>query len=299
MVHIGDMLAVIIRPIKQEPTQMSDDKTPGHIDRLLKIMNQLRDPDTGCPWDLEQDFSTIVPYTIEEAYEVADAIERQNLDDLKDELGDLLLQVVFHSQMASEIKAFEFGDVVTSICDKMVRRHPHVFYDDTVKPGMKDAASVKGSWEQIKALERADASDHVEGSSNVFLNVPTALPGLTRAVKLQKRAANVGFDWPDVAPVFDKVTEETNELREAVNEGDRDQIMEEFGDLLFSVANLARHLEIDPERALRGANAKFVRRFEAVEIKLTEQGATLEQSDLAGMEAMWNEVKRDESDEDK
>ena len=271
------------------------------ISRLVEIMARLRDPVAGCPWDLQQSFATIAPCTIEEAYEVADAIERGDRLDLRDELGDLLLQVVYHSQLAAEEGAFELGDVVLAITKKMIRRHPHVFGDEKVGT----SADAMASWARIKADEKAERAAErgpTLGSApaSILADVPAALPALTRAIKLQNKAAAVGFDWPSLTPVFDKMREELAELEEitltAAHSGQRDQarVEEEFGDLLFVMANVARHLELDPEAALRGANAKFTRRFGEVEAKLAAAGKTPAQSDLAEMDAFWDEAKREE-----
>ncbi len=256
---------------------------------LLAVMAALRTPGTGCPWDLEQTFKTIAPYTIEEAYEVADAIERQEMHDLKEELGDLLLQVVYHARMAEEQGAFAFADVADGITRKMIRRHPHVFGSAAERA----AGAAPGFWERIKDAEKAvQPPQHGE---SVLADVPAGLPGLTRAVKLQHKAAKVGFDWPSLAPVFDKLKEELVELEDAVADGKeagaQPKIEEEFGDLLFVVANVARHLKIDPESALRGANQKFIRRFSAVERKLAEFGRSPAQSTLAEMDRLWDEAK--------
>ncbi|WP_146587994.1 nucleoside triphosphate pyrophosphohydrolase [Puniceibacterium confluentis] len=262
---------------------MSDDlihDPNGGMPRLLAIMARLRDPETGCPWDIEQDFASIAPYTIEEAYEVADAIERQAWDDLKGELGDLLLQSVYHTQIASESGLFTFEDVARTISDKMVARHPHVFGDETRD---KTAQQQTADWERIKAEERAKNRD-----SGVLDGVAHGLPALMRAVKLQKRAARVGFDWPSTDEVIDKIVEEAQELREAT---DAAHAREEFGDLLFVMANLARHLDIDPEEALRGANAKFTRRFRFIEARLAARGRAPTDSDLAEMDALWDAAK--------
>lgn len=250
---------------------------PRRIETLRAIMKALRRPVTGCPWDLEQTYATIAPYTIEEAYEVADAIGRGSRADLCEELGDLLLQTVYHAQMAEEEKAFSFDDVVEAICRKMVRRHPHVFGDEQAR----SAKLAKGVWEEMKARERKD------GKSGVLDGVPVALPGLTRAVKLQAKAAKVGFDWPAVDNVYDKIAEEVAELRAAPPASKA----EEFGDLLFAMANVARHLGIDPEAALRDANAKFERRFRHIEERLAEHGKAPAQSDLTEMDALWDEAK--------
>jgi MazG family protein len=250
---------------------------PRRIETLRAIMKALRTPATGCPWDLEQNFATIAPYTIEEAYEVADAIARGSPADLCEELGDLLLQTVYHAQMAEEEKTFSFDDVVEAICRKMIRRHPHVFGDERAR----SAKLAKGFWEEMKSHERKD------GKSGVLDGVPVALPGLTRAVKLQAKAAKVGFDWPSVDNVYDKIAEEVAEFRAAP----QDKKAEEYGDLLFAMANVARHLGIDPEAALRDANAKFERRFRHIEERLAERGREPAQSDLAEMDALWDEAK--------
>ena len=248
-------------------------------------MARLRDPESGCPWDVEQTYETIAPYTIEEAYEVADAIQRGDLTDLKEELGDLLLQVVFHSRIAEEAGEFAFPDVVEAIVDKMVRRHPHVFGDDT----MRDSAAQTRAWEAQKAEERA-----AKGKDDSLLDdVPAALPALLRAVKLQKRAARVGFDWPETRQVMDKIHEEMAELSEAVIElEDPAKIEEELGDLLFVYSNLARKLKVDPEHALRQANAKFERRFHYIERALADQDRTPDDATLDEMDALWNEAKK-------
>lgn len=260
----------------------------GAIDRLLSIMVRLRDPTSGCPWDLEQNFSSIAPYTIEEAYEVADAIERGDIEEIKDELGDLLLQVVFHAQMAAEQGAFDFEDVAAAISDKMVRRHPHVFGDER----QRAAGAVKVRWEEIKAAERAAKGG---AATSILDDVPLALPALSRAVKLQNRAARVGFDWPETRMVIEKLNEEMLELSEEIAKGgDADRLEDEMGDLLFVYANLARHLKIDPEAALRRANAKFRRRFGRIEEKLAAQGRTPAQSTLEEMDALWDEAKGEE-----
>ena len=313
---------------------MTDAVTPSRdIARLIEIMAALRTPVTGCPWDLEQNFETIAPYTIEEAYEVADAIARRDLADLKDELGDLLLQVVYHARLAEEQGAFAFGDVVEAITRKMIRRHPHVFADGAAR----DPASVKTAWDRIKAEERAEkaaerqrigqapsetamAADAAQPSTTLA-DVPAGMPGLTRAIKLQDKAAKVGFDWPNIAPVFDKLKEEIAEFEEVALPADprgefllapsdtrpasgarlpageppdatnEDAIKEEFGDMLFVMANIARHLQLDPEAALRGANRKFVRRFAHIERRLAETGRTPAQSTLQEMDALWDEAK--------
>jgi ATP diphosphatase len=255
----------------------------GGMPRLLEIMRRLRDPQTGCPWDIEQDFDSIAPYTIEEAYEVADAIARSDWGELEGELGDLLLQTVYHTQMGAEAGHFSFESVVRAISDKMVARHPHVFGDDSRD---KSAEQQVADWEKIKAAERAG-----KAQTRTLDGVAAGLPALTRAVKLQKRAARVGFDWPDTTHVIDKIVEEAAELVEARDKLSQREVEEEFGDLLFVVANLARHLDIDPEAALRGTNAKFMRRFAAIEDALAGAGKTPEQSDLMEMDALWDQVK--------
>ena len=253
------------------------------IDRLNGIMARLRDPDGGCPWDLEQTFATIAAYTIEEAYEVADAIERGDMAELKSELGDLLFQTVFHARMAAEKGLFDFDDVANAMSDKLVRRHPHVFADEAAKP---DAWSQKARWEDIKAEERK-----AKAQSGVLDDVPVGLPALARAAKLTKRAARVGFDWPSTTEVLDKLDEEVAELKAEIVAGDLDKARDELGDLLFVMANLARKLGVEPEDALRGANAKFVRRFAFIEAELAKDGRTPEQSDLAEMDALWDAAK--------
>ena len=263
------------------------DKPAGDIQELLAIMRRLRDPKGGCPWDLEQNFATIAPYTIEEAYEVASAIEAKDYAALKDELGDLLLQVVFHAQMAGEAKMFAFEDVVRAICDKMIRRHPHVF----AAGGAKTPEAVTVAWEEIKRRER---EGKVAAAASLLDDVPRALPALMRAIKLQNRAAEVGFDWPSAVHVTDKIAEETRELAEASASGRNAKVAEEFGDLLFAMANLARHLKVDPEDALRAANAKFVRRFKAIESGLAAQGRKPEDASLDEMEALWQKAKEQE-----
>ncbi len=255
----------------------------GDIEKLLGVMAALRAPDDGCPWDIEQDFDTIAPYTIEEAYEVAEAIAHRDMAALKDELGDLLFQVVYHAQMAEEQGAFSFADVVSAIIDKMIRRHPHVFGEAEIATAEAQTAA----WEEMKAKERA-----AKRLASVLDGVTLALPALTRAVKLQKRAARVGFDWGNVTPVFDKLREEIGELEVEVRNGkQRTLVEEEFGDMLFVMANLARHLEFDPEQALRAANAKFERRFKAIETRLAERGIDAKSCTLAELDAEWNAVK--------
>ncbi|MDA4843742.1 nucleoside triphosphate pyrophosphohydrolase [Hoeflea poritis] len=265
-----------------------------NISRLIEIMAALRDPETGCPWDVEQDFQSIKPYTIEEAYEVADAIERGDLDDLCDELGDLLLQVVFHARMAEERKAFDFGDVVQAITRKMIRRHPHVF----AVSAADTPDGVKVQWEEIKAAEKEERAERrrqsgkEEGEAAGLLgSVPRALPALSEAIKLQHKAARVGFDWSEAAPVLDKIEEEIAELRTALAKGERDKVSDEFGDLVFALVNLGRHVDVDPEMALRATNAKFRRRFSYIEKGLAEAGEDLEGATLERMEALWGEAK--------
>lgn len=252
-------------------------------------MRRLRDPKDGCPWDLEQDFRSIAPYTIEEAYEVADAIERGAMDELADELGDLLLQVAYHAQMAEEAGAFGWDDVVEAIVSKMLRRHPHVFGD-----WARDSF-VSGSWEKLKAAERSAQGATRESALD---GVPVSLPGLTRAVKLQDRAARVGFDWPEVGGVIDKIVEEARELAEVADGGAPERIEEEYGDLLFVVANLGRWLKVDPEAAMRRVNAKFERRFRAVEAGLAAVGRAPGETTLAEMDALWNAEKAREKKTD-
>ena len=251
-------------------------------------MARLRDREDGCPWDLEQTFATIAPYTVEEAYEVADAIERGDLGDLKDELGDLLLQVVFHARMAEEQGAFAFEDVARAINDKMVRRHPHVFGEETYG----SLAEQKEGWEALKAAERQAKGG--ETAASLMDDVPVGLPALTRAVKLSKRAASVGFVWPDIHHVVRKLHEEVGEMLAEIEAGDLEKARHEIGDVLFVVANIARTLEVDPEDALRYTHAKFVRRFQQIEARLAERGKTPAQSDLAEMDAIWDEVKAEE-----
>jgi nucleoside triphosphate diphosphatase len=263
------------------------------IDTLLAIMARLRDPTDGCPWDLAQTFSTILPYTLEEAYEVAEAIESGTLEDLRDELGDLLLQVVFHAQMAQEQGAFAFPDVVRAICDKLIRRHPHVFGD----ADLSDAAAVRHHWEQAKAAERgratqAQGSDPAGTAQGVLAGVAAALPALVRAEKLQRRAAAVGFDWDTIAGVFDKVREELDECHATLPaHTDPTERVHEIGDLLFSCVNLARHLGVDAEQALRAANQRFERRFAHIEAGLAAQGARPGPEVRTEMERLWDDAK--------
>jgi nucleoside triphosphate diphosphatase len=265
------------------------------IERLLEIMAALRAPGTGCPWDIEQTFETIVPYTLEEAYEVADAIERGDFADLRDELGDLLLQVVFHARMAEEAGRFDFGGVVEAITTKLIRRHPHVFANArNLTPD-----EVKSLWGRIKAEERlqraktrAAAQQEPAGRLSALSGVPAALPALTRSLKLQEKAGKVGFDWNDARAVLAKLREEMDEIEAEIEAGDKQKVAGEVGDLLFAVANLARHLSVDPEGALRGANAKFERRFGHIETRLAEGGRAPEEASLDDMETLWNEAKR-------
>ena len=265
------------------------------ISRLLEIMTRLRTPGSGCPWDLEQNFATIAPYTIEEAYEVTDAIARGDLDDLRDELGDLLLQVVFHARMAEEQNAFSFGDVVEAITAKMIRRHPHVFAD---KDGRLTPSDVKGAWDRIKAEEKAERTARRPRDENSYPSllsgVKAGQPALTRAMELQRKASRVGFDWNDPRAVLHKIREEADEIEAALDRGDVDELREETGDLLFALVNLARHVGADPELALRATNAKFERRFGYIERRLATQGRSLEEASLDEMEALWNEAKKTE-----
>jgi MazG family protein len=274
---------------------------PYTIGDLLRVMARLRDPESGCPWDREQSFATIAPYTIEEAYEVADAIARNDLDALKDELGDLLLQVVYHARMAEEDGRFAFADVVDAITAKMIRRHPHVFEDAS----LRDAFLTSGAWERIKAEEKATRGDAArgegDGAGSLLDDVPVALPALARAVKLQSRAARVGFDWPSLTPVLAKIEEEIAELNSVIADEKSEtrgagapastKVTEEFGDLLFVMANVARHLGVDPEASLRNANAKFVRRFRSIEVALRAEGRRPEDATLEEMDQLWDEAK--------
>jgi len=265
------------------------------IKALLEIMARLRTPVTGCPWDLEQNFATIAPYSIEEAYEVADAIARNDLDDLREELGDLLLQVVFHARMAEEQNAFAFGDVVESITRKMIRRHPHVFGDET---GKLTPHHVKGNWDRIKAEEKAEraARRPPEDSTHKSLlaGVKAGQPALSRALALQDKASTVGFDWNDPRAVLNKIREEADEIEAALDTHDKSELEAETGDLLFAVVNLARHVGADPDMALRASNAKFERRFAYIERELEKRGRSLEAATLDEMDALWNDAKRNE-----
>ncbi|MDP5143986.1 nucleoside triphosphate pyrophosphohydrolase [Rheinheimera baltica] len=254
---------------------------PDNITRLLGIMSRLRDPQTGCPWDLKQSYASIVPYTLEEAYEVADAIARENFDELKDELGDLLFQVVFYAQIAKEEGRFEFDDCAAAICDKLERRHPHIFSDVTAE----DADTVLRNWEALKSAERKHSGLH-----SVLDNIPQAMPALSRAYKLQKRCANVGFDWPNVEGCWDKVKEEIIEVEQT--QPGSPELTEELGDLMFALVNVVRKHKLDPEAVLRAANTKFEMRFRGVEQALAAQGKSPEQSNLDEMEALWQQVKR-------
>jgi nucleoside triphosphate diphosphatase len=260
------------------------------IERLLQIMAALRTPKTGCPWDLAQNFSTIAPYTLEEAYEVADAIARGDLADLKDELGDLLLQVVFHARMAEEQGAFDFGDVVQAITEKLIRRHPHVFADET----SRTAQAVEGLWERIKAEEKAA---NKTGENGALTGVPVALPALSRALKLQARAGQVGFDWNNPRAVLRKIREEADEIEAELAGAETHKAASEVGDLLFAVVNLARHLQADPETVLRQTNLKFQRRFAVIERALAARGKAPQDASLAEMDALWNEAKQAEQAE--
>ncbi|MDD9841737.1 MAG: nucleoside triphosphate pyrophosphohydrolase [Alphaproteobacteria bacterium] len=287
----------------KNPADDNNNKTA--ISRLLAVMAALRTPQTGCPWDLQQDFASIAPYTLEEAYEVVDAIERGDMGDLQEELGDLLLQVVFHGQMAKEAGLFTFDDIAQTVTDKMIRRHPHVFDESHVVDNSqaKTAAKVKQNWEAIKEAEKADKDNNKTAS--LVDNVPLALPGLTRAVKLQKRAARVGFDWTQAAPILAKIKEEIAELEEVINENDNNnndkgdasnqpqtaRLEEEYGDILFALANLARHLRFDPETAIRAANQKFMNRFKWMENKAKQEGKDLASMSLEDMEILWQQAK--------
>jgi ATP diphosphatase len=269
------------------------------ISLLLDIMAKLRTPVTGCPWDLEQNFATIAPYTIEEAYEVADAIARGDLDDLREELGDLLLQVVFHARMAEERHAFAFGDVVEAITRKMIRRHPHVFGDDN---GQLTSSDVRGNWDRIKTEEKAERAARRPPAANahpsLLSGIKAGQPALVRAMELQRKAATVGFDWNDPRAVLNKIREETAEIEAALERNDRSELESETGDLLFALVNLARHVGTDPEMALRTCNVKFERRFAYIERALQARGQTLEDASLDEMDALWNEAKQEKRDGD-
>ncbi|UFW80233.1 nucleoside triphosphate pyrophosphohydrolase [Rhizobium sp. SU303] len=264
------------------------------ISRLIEIMAALRHPETGCPWDIVQSFETIKPYTIEEAYEVSDAIERGDMDDLCDELGDLLLQVVFHARMAEEAGEFSFGDVVNAITAKMIRRHPHVF----ARSAADTPDAVKRQWDEIKQAEKRERAERrsprgiTEDFNSGFLgSVQRSFPALTEALKLQERAAKVGFDWSAPEPILDKIEEEIGELRVALREGDQAKVSDELGDLIFAVVNIGRHVKADPEQALRGTNTKFRRRFSHIEQVLEAEGETLEAATLERMEEIWQAAK--------
>ena len=258
------------------------------IQRILDVMAALRHPETGCPWDVQQDFKSIAPYTLEEAYEVTDTIERGDMHDLKDELGDLLLQVVFHARMAEEAALFNFDDVVDAIADKMIRRHPHVFGDADAQ----DANAVRKSWEDIKAEEKAAKGK--DAPQSLMDDIPLTLPGLSRAIKIQNRAAKMQFDWPDIEPVFDKLHEEIDEIRAAIASGSQDDIEDELGDLLFVAANIARHLKIDPEKAVRRTNAKFIKRFKYIEERAAQSDK--DTFTLDELEAFWQQAKAAEKE---
>ncbi len=266
------------------------DTRPG-LERLLEVMRRLRDPQSGCPWDLEQDFASIAPYTIEEAHEVADAIARESWDELEAELGDLLLQVVYHAQLGREAGLFDFESIARRVSDKMIARHPHVFGDESRE---KSAARQVDDWERIKAAERAASGSRAGRPARALDGVALGLPALMRAQKLQDRAARVGFDWPEIEPVQAKIAEEMEELAAARQSGSRAEMAEEFGDLLFAVVNLGRHLGLDAESSLRDANSKFTHRFNAVEEALEARGKSPDRADLAEMDALWEEVKRKE-----
>lgn len=264
-----------------------------NLPRLLDIMKALRHPETGCPWDVKQDFKSIAAYVLEEAYEVVDAIERGDMEDLKEELGDLLLQVVFHAQMAAEAGLFDFNDVARAVSDKMIRRHPHVFGDGADR----DAEDVRGNWEKIKAEEKLAKNKRPAGS--LLDDIPPALPALARAVKLQKRAARIGFDWPEISQVFDKLEEELGELRAEMeagseNGGAADRLTDEMGDVLFVIANLSRHLKIDPEQAARAGNQKFTRRFRKMEQLAGALNQDMADMPLEALEDLWREAKKPE-----
>ena len=272
-------------------------KSSRDIQRLIEIMAALRTPGTGCPWDLKQDFATIAPYTIEEAHEVADAIARNDLDDLKDELGDLLLQVAFHARMAQEQSAFDFGDVVQAITEKLIRRHPHVFGDTQhLTPD-----EVKGLWDRIKSDEKAERQRRrgIEDEAGALAGIPAGLPALMRALKLQQKASKVGFDWNDPRAVLDKIREETDEIEAALDATDNSAAAGEIGDLMFALVNLARHLDVDADAALRATNTKFERRFAAIEAALVKLGKTPSDATLAEMDALWDAAKAAESKSEK
>ena len=273
-----------------------------NISRLLEIMTALRTPKTGCPWDLEQDFKSIIPYTIEEAYEVADAIERNDMEDLRLELGDLLLQSVYHAQMASEAGDFDFGDVVEGITTKMIRRHPHVFGTEDVSAEQYSAAGMaKGTWEKIKAEEKSEQIEARKAKglppkpvkTSILDDVPNTLPSLAVGVKLQQKASKVGFDWNDPKAVISKIREELDEVEAELKANDKEKLTDEIGDVLFAMVNLARHLEIDPDTALRSTNQKFRKRFSYIEKNLTKSGEKIEDVDLDTMEDLWKRAKKE------
>ena len=261
------------------------------IDDLLYLMSRLRDPVDGCPWDIKQDFNSIVPHTIEEVYELADAIAQNDPQHIKEELGDVLFQVIFYTQMGKEQGDFKFVDVVSQLVDKLIRRHPHVFPNGDLQARFgeqsDDIAAIKQNWEAIKSIERLDKQQ-----VSVLDDVPVALPAMTRSIKLQKRVANVGFDWPSIDGAIDKLNEELAELQEAREQGDSDAVASEFGDVLFCLGNLARHLKLDPESALRGSNSRFEQRFRYIESQLAAQGLCPEQASLETMDALWDQAKR-------
>lgn len=266
------------------------------ISRLIEILAALRDPQTGCPWDIQQTFSTIAPFTIEEAYEVLDAIQRDDMENLREELGDLLLQVVFHARMGEEAGHFDFGDVVEAITAKMIRRHPHVFADEEAR----EPDAVKVIWERVKAEEDQQRQERKKRSKETdeqsyLSDIPSALPALIHSLKLQKKASRVGFDWGATVPVLEKIEEEMAELRQAIDANDQEDVVEEFGDLLFAMVNLGRHLKLDPEAALQSANRKFRSRFRAVEKGLGAEGKTLESASLEEMEEFWQRAKGSKS----
>ena len=264
--------------------------------RLVEIMAALRHPETGCPWDIEQDFKSIAPFTMEETFEVIDAIERNDMEDLREELGDLLLQVIYHARMAEEAGSFDYGDVVDGITNKMIRRHPHVFGDEEAR----SAGMAKGAWERIKAIEKAERAERrtamrlapKSDKTSMLDDVPVTMPGLLEAVKLQQKASRVGFDWNDPKAVLAKIREELAETEEELETGDSKALEDEIGDVLFAVANLARHMNVDPDQALRGANRKFRGRFSYIEKNISGRGVSLEEADLETMESLWTEAKR-------
>lgn len=270
------------------------------LDDLLYLMSRLRDPENGCPWDLKQSFESILPHTLEEAYEVADAIEKQDYDHLKEELGDLLFQVIFYSQLGKEQQYFDFHQIIDTLVSKLVRRHPHVFPSGELRSENNDTPltdeQIKGRWEAIKQQERDEkakqqGTNAIENTS-VLADIPLALPAIQRAEKLQKRAATVGFDWPEPEQVLDKIEEEIGELREAMAQGDHSHIEDELGDVMFAMVNLARHVNVKPELAVRSTNAKFERRFQYIESHLQLQGRSIESASLEEMETLWQQAKK-------